>query len=169
MKNFRTLVLDESFFPIGVISWQRAISLTFLNKGKVVEVYEDVKVRSVTKEYEIPKIIRIFKKVKIHQIGLKLNRKNIYKRDNYKCAYCGFTFLTNTLSLDHIDPVCQGGQNTWLNLITSCRTCNNKKAGRTPNQAKMKLLFQAKKPRWSFVMALNVKKHEIEVWKRWIF
>lgn len=169
VKNCRTLVLDESFFPVGVISWQRAISLMFLNKGKVIEVYEDFKVRSTTKEFQVPKIIRIFKKVKIHEIGLKLNRKNIYRRDHYLCAYCNGHFLSNELSLDHITPVCQGGKDTWDNLISSCRPCNNKKAGRTPEQANMKLHFKAKKPRWSFVMALNVKKHEIDIWKKWIF
>lgn len=55
----------------------------------------------------------------------------IYKRDGYACAYCGGD---DQLELDHIQPVSQGGEDTWENLVTSCRTCNASKGARTPGQ-----------------------------------
>ena len=37
-------------------------------------------------------------------------------------------------------PLSQGGVDTWANVVTSCKRCNNHKAGRTPEQAGMELI-----------------------------
>jgi 5-methylcytosine-specific restriction endonuclease McrA len=76
-------------------------------------------------------------------------RKLILKRDNYTCAYCGKTGST----IDHIQPQSRGGQNTWLNLVTACQKCNNVKDDRTPKEAKMKLLFEPREPKFSEIYA----------------
>jgi hypothetical protein len=52
-------------------------------------------------------------------------RKNIFKRDNYKCTYCGV--YAEKLECDHIIPVSKGGSNDMDNLTTACRTCNRQK------------------------------------------
>jgi len=59
-------------------------------------------------------------------IGNKL-RFDIFKRDGYKCVYCGATPPTVVLEVDHIMPVIKGGENTIENLITSCFECNRGK------------------------------------------
>jgi HNH endonuclease len=44
------------------------------------------------------------------------------------------------LSRDHIRPFSQGGRDVWTNVVAACRRCNNLKASRTPEQAKMQLI-----------------------------
>ena len=69
-----------------------------------------------------------------------LNNQALFRRDSNICLYCGETFRAGDLSRDHVTPVIQGGKDTWNNVITACRRCNNHKAGRTPEQAGMELL-----------------------------
>lgn len=67
------------------------------------------------------------------QISKKL-RFEIFKRDNFVCQYCGGKapeVVLKVLRVDHITPVCKGGDNNILNLITSCFDCNSGKGGRT--------------------------------------
>ena len=69
-----------------------------------------------------------------------LNNRTLFKRDANLCLYCGMRFMTRDLTRDHIRPVSQGGRDTWNNVATACRRCNNFKGGRTPEQAAMELI-----------------------------
>jgi hypothetical protein len=69
-----------------------------------------------------------------------LNNLTLFKRDAYLCLYCGGRFPSNQLSRDHVRPISKGGKDTWNNVVTACRRCNNLKAWRTPEQARMQLL-----------------------------
>lgn len=69
-----------------------------------------------------------------------LNNSALFRRDNHFCMYCGNHFGHADLSRDHITPLSQGGLDSWNNVITACKRCNNHKAGRTPEQAGMQLL-----------------------------
>jgi len=69
-----------------------------------------------------------------------LNNETLFRRDNHLCLYCGLRFHAQQLSRDHVRPFFQGGQDTWNNVVTACRRCNNAKAARTPEQAGMQLL-----------------------------
>ena len=69
-----------------------------------------------------------------------LNNPALFKRDSYICLYCGEKFSIRDLSRDHVTPISHQGEDTWTNVVTACRRCNNHKAGRTPEQANMKLL-----------------------------
>jgi 5-methylcytosine-specific restriction endonuclease McrA len=69
-----------------------------------------------------------------------LNNPALFKRDSQLCLYCGETFRARDLSRDHVTPLIQGGKDTWNNVVTACRRCNNHKAGYTPEQAGMQLL-----------------------------
>lgn len=57
------------------------------------------------------------------------------------CAYCGGQFDDRRLTREHIVPTSQGGPDNWLNVVCACRSCNGRKANRTPEQAHMPLLF----------------------------
>ncbi|HEY4538136.1 MAG TPA: HNH endonuclease [Erysipelothrix sp.] len=57
-------------------------------------------------------------------------RFEIFKRDQFKCQYCGACAPDVVLHVDHINPVSKGGDNDLLNLITSCEPCNNGKRAR---------------------------------------
>jgi hypothetical protein len=69
-----------------------------------------------------------------------LNNETLFRRDGHLCLYCGQKFLSSQLSRDHVTPLSRGGQDTWKNVVTACRRCNNLKAWRTPEQAKLQLI-----------------------------
>jgi 5-methylcytosine-specific restriction endonuclease McrA len=69
-----------------------------------------------------------------------LSNKALFRRDQDMCLYCGLQFPACLLSRDHVSPISQGGADTWVNVVTACKRCNNHKAGRTPEQAGMQLL-----------------------------
>ena len=48
---------------------------------------------------------------------MALNRRNIYLRDKYECAFCLTRLRAVDLSLDHVHPRCKGGKSTWENLV----------------------------------------------------
>lgn len=75
-----------------------------------------------------------------------LSNKALFRRDQFLCLYCGEQFPHALLSRDHVNPLSQGGVDTWANVVTSCKRCNNHKAGRTPEQAGMELLAIPFKP-----------------------
>ena len=54
-------------------------------------------------------------------------RFEVFKRDGFKCQYCGASAPDVILEVDHIVPVAEGGENDIMNLITSCRDCNRGK------------------------------------------
>lgn len=58
-------------------------------------------------------------------------RFDVFKRDSFKCQYCGKSAPDVILELDHIKPVAAGGDNNVTNLITSCFDCNRGKADKT--------------------------------------
>lgn len=63
---------------------------------------------------------------------LSISRKKrfeIFKRDGFKCQYCGAYPPDVILEVDHITPVCRGGVNNDNNLVTSCFDCNRGKGG----------------------------------------
>ena len=69
-----------------------------------------------------------------------LNNHALFKRDNHLCLYCGEHFRHSSLSRDHVTPLSVEGEDIWDNVVTACKRCNNYKAGRTPEQARMQLL-----------------------------
>ncbi|MBN1240556.1 MAG: HNH endonuclease [Gammaproteobacteria bacterium] len=69
-----------------------------------------------------------------------LNNRTLFKRDANLCMYCGIVFRTSELTRDHIRPISHGGHDTWTNVVTACKRCNNHKGGRTPEQAGMQLI-----------------------------
>jgi 5-methylcytosine-specific restriction endonuclease McrA len=72
---------------------------------------------------------------------LPLSSKILFRRDRHTCAYCGDVFSEHELTKDHIIPQRMKGKNTWMNLVAACKHCNHKKADRTPQGARMELLY----------------------------
>lgn len=58
----------------------------------------------------------------------KKTRFDVFKRDQFQCAYCGaHPSETVLLEVDHIHPVAEGGTNDIDNLVTACWDCNRGK------------------------------------------
>ncbi|MDP2808891.1 MAG: HNH endonuclease [Rhodocyclaceae bacterium] len=70
-----------------------------------------------------------------------LDNRELFHRDRHVCAYCGEQLPTLRLTRDHVVPVSQGGRDTWMNVVTACRSCNQAKSGRTPDEAGVELLY----------------------------
>ena len=65
--------------------------------------------------------------MKRENIGQKA-RFEIFKRDSFRCVYCGQSPPTVVLQVDHVVPVSGGGGNDEVNLVTSCFDCNSGKS-----------------------------------------
>lgn len=74
----------------------------------------------------------------------KKMRFEVFKRDSFTCQYCGRKAPDVILEIDHIKPVAKGGENTLLNLITSCKECNRGK-GKIPLTEKLTLEKERKR------------------------
>ncbi len=122
--------------------------LLFQGKVDVIEEH-DACVRTVRFTYKLPSVLKLRNFVRTFaQSYIRFSRENIYIRDGHKCQYCGEKFNPKSLTLDHVVPVVQGGEKTWENIVTACVPCNQKKGGRTPHQAAMKLLKKPTTPQW---------------------
>jgi hypothetical protein len=76
-----------------------------------------------------------------HSLQPGLTNGKLFARDRCICAYCGRVFHENDLTREHIVPISAGGGHQWMNLVTACRSCNHRKGARTPEQARMPLLY----------------------------
>ena len=70
-----------------------------------------------------------------------LTKAKLFRRDRHTCAYCGQLFADRDLQCEHIVPASRGGPVSWMNLVTACAGCNGAKADRTPEEARMPLLY----------------------------
>lgn len=130
------LLINASYEPLRILHCKRA--LTMIVKGTAeIELGREHDVRPGLR---MPSVIRLRRYVHVPIRTKVLTRKNIYMRDDYRCQYCSEKFRGEDLSWDHVLPRCQGGRDEWENLVTCCKRCNHRKAGRTPEEAGMPLL-----------------------------
>jgi hypothetical protein len=59
-----------------------------------------------------------------------MNRSEVFARDEYRCVYCGELTKPDELSVDHVQPRMRGGDGSPGNVVSACRGCNTRKAGR---------------------------------------
>lgn len=137
------LVLNQDYQPLTVCSVRKSIMLIFLDKAELLHNEESLQIRTITQTFEYPSVIRLLQYVRIPYKNIVVTRKNILKRDGYRCMYCNGR---EDLTIDHITPRSRGGIDTWENLVACCSSCNVKKGNRTPDEAKMQLLKKPFKP-----------------------
>jgi 5-methylcytosine-specific restriction endonuclease McrA len=129
------LVLNYDYTPLNITSIRRGFVLVDKGKAEIVKSDENPIIAGYN-TYVRPLIIRLLSYIKYNTRNIKVNRTRIYKRDNNECTYCG---SKKNLTIDHIIPKSRGGQNTWMNLVTCCSSCNRLKGDKTPEEANMKL------------------------------
>lgn len=137
------LVLNLNYVPINVSTVRRAIILLSKGKAELLENHRG-EVRTVSAVVDAPSIIRLVYLVKRPFAPRKLSKKEIFLRDQYTCQYCGKK--TQELTLDHVVPRRQKGAHTWENVVAACSRCNLRKAGRTPEEANMRLKTEPRVP-----------------------
>jgi 5-methylcytosine-specific restriction endonuclease McrA len=187
------LLLNRLYMAIRVINARRALTLVYQNIAEVVSVEDgqflsydfndwvevsEAKssfepeehdwIRTVRFQIAVPKIIRLLDFDRVPKASVKLNRRNLYARDHNRCQYCGKRFPTSELSLDHVIPRSQGGDNSWGNIVCACLRCNVRKGGRTPMQAGMKLIAKPRRPRRSPILTIKLSDSKYASWKQFL-
>lgn len=168
----RTLLLNATYEPLQIVSWQRAVRMLFQEKVEVVENYQR-DIRSVTVCFPAPAVVRLrhFVKVKQHHRRAKFSRSNLFARDKHSCQYCGQQLPVSELTYDHVLPVSKGGQTDWTNVVTACGVCNRSKGNRTPEEAGLILLKKPSAPvGFPARVRLSVSRMKApDSWKSYIF
>ena len=167
----QTLLLNATYEPLKIVHWQKAITLMCQGKVEVVAEY-DREVRSVSISFKLPSVIRLLRFIRIKRRFdyVPFSRANIYARDNHECQYCGDEFPTSDLTFDHVLPVAQGGRKDWENIVTSCVSCNRRKGGRTPAEARMRLLRHQRRPDSAPAIRITVGLRDApESWRDYLY
>ncbi len=137
------LVLNQNYEPLNVCNSRRALSLVEVGKAEILEEGEG-HIASPTRAFPRPSVIRLVYLIRRPRPQMRLSRREIFLRDRYTCQYCGKT--SHDLTLDHVMPRHRGGEHTWENLVSACKACNHRKAGRTPKEAHMQLAREPYRP-----------------------
>ncbi|MEO1235228.1 MAG: HNH endonuclease [Planctomycetota bacterium] len=195
--NSHVLVLNKLWMAIRVVDARKAFSMLVRDMAEVIRVddgsytghafadwaelsearaafeaeahdaaYEYI--RTVRMQLAVPKIIRLLGYDRLPRQDVKLNRRNIFARDHNRCQYCGRSFATSELSLDHVTPRSQGGGTSWENLVCCCVGCNSKKGGRTPAQARMPLVRPPVKPSRNPAISVRVGHDKYASWRTFL-
>ncbi|MDQ8194277.1 HNH endonuclease [Coraliomargarita sp. SDUM461004] len=176
--KFRVLVLNRLWQPVNIVGVERAFSLLLQDHAQVIYTGDanfrmmnsaawlqfseesipagnEAYIQTVRLRIRVPKVLllRSYDQLPVQEI--QFNRDNLFERDDYRCQYCGNHFDAGHLNMDHVIPRDRGGRTSWENIVTSCISCNSRKANRLPHQANMRLLRKPERPRWRpFVSSL---------------
>jgi 5-methylcytosine-specific restriction endonuclease McrA len=129
---------------------------------------EDDWIRAVNFDIEAPRVIRLLTFDRLPKQKLHLNRRNVLARDGHICQYCGRHFPTLQLSIDHVFPQSRGGETTWENVVCACLPCNVRKGGRTPSEAKMKLIHMPVRPKRNPMLVMKLNNPKYKSWLTWL-
>ena len=160
------LKLDVSGQPVGWIHWQTAVTL-YARQRICWEAGEErfaiaggVCARTGERSrFEIGSILAVADRSRRYAAGAPLlTNRTLFQRDQNLCLYCGHEFSVAALTRDHIIPASRGGDTTWENCVTACRSCNQRKDARTPEEARMKLLAVPYTPNLAEYLILQNRK-----------
>ncbi len=132
------LVLNADYTPINITDLKRAFNLIYKGKAEIIKHNIISPIITELKNFKRPTIIRLLRYISIPFRKVNLNRQNIFRRDKFKCGYCGEKNKSK-LTIDHIIPKSKGGKNTWQNLVTCCKSCNIKKDNNSLEEVEMTL------------------------------
>lgn len=187
------LVLNRFYLAVHVINVRRAFALVYRDLAEVLDIEdgqyanydfatwlelselravtkqpEDDWVRSVSFEIQVPRVIRLLRYDRVPKHTLRFNRRNLFARDGHQCQYCGDSFPNHQLSMDHVLPRSRGGETSWENVVCCCVRCNTRKGGRTPQEARMKLLKKPKRPSQSPLLVHKLQNPKYHTWRAFL-
>jgi 5-methylcytosine-specific restriction endonuclease McrA len=180
----RALVLNQSWAAITTTSVRHALVLAYRKVARIIcpdtyEAYELSDWAELSATRDGPAIHTPFLRIRVPEIivltryngfprrGVAFSRRNIYRRDNYTCQYCGAKPGSELLSIDHIVPRSRGGKSSWDNCVLACLSCNKRKANRTLEQSGLHLLRPPFTPTWSGALEVALGRRK-ESWEKFI-
>ncbi|NNE43274.1 MAG: HNH endonuclease [Gemmatimonadetes bacterium] len=160
------LVLNRHWVPVHLTTARHALMLLYQSVARAVhptdltlhrfQTWSDLRmpdeanyVHTVNSQIPLPEIVVLEHYGKVPRRSVAFNRKNLFVRDQNRCQYCRRRLETRELTIDHVVPRAQGGTSTWENCVLACVPCNRRKAHRTPAEARMFLLREPVRPRWT--------------------
>jgi 5-methylcytosine-specific restriction endonuclease McrA len=154
------LLLNATYEPMRVIPVRRAVGLLMREVAEGVEGVA-ARLRTPSTVFVVPSVLRLRYYVYVPQRGAVWSRRGVLGRDGHTCVYCGAgvgerrhgRVLTRAdFTVDHLIPRSRGGGNTWGNTACACRWCNGRKGNRMPHEAGMRLRWEPKTPRVSYLV-----------------
>ena len=151
MKTAMILKLDKAGNPIRWLNHEQAIRL-YINDRVIAPLGDENFVfrgginalSHQQTRIEVNSILLTRSAVRVNrqQPGYvpNLSNRELFRRDQHTCLYCGGQFLEKDLTRDHVVPRSRGGKNAWANVVTACKRCNNHKGDRLPEEIGMPLL-----------------------------
>jgi 5-methylcytosine-specific restriction endonuclease McrA len=182
----RTLVLNRSWTAISTTSVRSALGLVYRDVARAVctetftphdfDSWAALSVRKAAAGEYVQTVslrIRVPEVVVLRHYGgfprrtVAFSRRNLYRRDNFTCQYCGSQPGTELLSIDHVVPRSRGGRSTWENCVLSCIDCNKRKANRTLEEAGLRPSRRPHRPEGgpAFEISLGTRRAS---WERFV-
>jgi len=151
-------IVKYSLADTGTYSWE--------DWAKLIPADGDAALKTPVNQYMIPEIIVLSGYNGFPKPKQNFSRRAIYKLYNKQCQYCAKYFGTEELTIEHVVPRSRGGKTRWENCVLACVGCNSKKANRTPQEAKMKLICgEPKKPSMKL---FDIGEIKCESWKAFL-
>ncbi len=180
----RTLVLNRSWIPVHVATVRDALRLMFRDVARAVvpSTYEvldfdswatlraesdEPSIRTVSLNLRVPEVIQLWLYDGRPEREAVFSRRNLFRRDNHTCQYCGTRPGSDALTIDHVLPRSRGGRSTWENCVLACIDCNKRKRDRLPAEARIRLRTTPKKPKWHPVLSIPIAERS-ESWERFV-
>jgi 5-methylcytosine-specific restriction endonuclease McrA len=189
----RVLVLNRFYSAIRIIPARHAFTLLCRRAAEIISIDDGVwanydlktwtDVADLQREYDphgyrwirtpsleiaVPTIVRLLTYDRVPDREIRLNRRNLFARDESRCQYCGKRFPLKDLSIDHVVPRVQGGTHSWTNLVCACISCNTRKGGRTPWEAGLKLITPPRKPKRNPTVKVSIGKRRYRDWSAFL-
>ncbi len=187
------LVLNRLYLAVHVVSVRRALCLLVRDLAEVIHLEEgrfanydfqswreiselrgscrhphEDWIRAVNFDLQVPRVIRLLAFDRLPKRELHLSRRNVLARDGNRCQYCARHLPVHQLSIDHVIPRSRGGITSWENVVCACLACNIRKGGRTPHEARMKLVRRPGKPKRNPLLAMKLENPKYESWRNWL-
>jgi 5-methylcytosine-specific restriction endonuclease McrA len=159
------LVLNRHLLPVQVTTVKRAVVLLYGGVALALDdggesydfgLWRDLPVRNdddaiplVGGELRVPRVVHLLRYDRTPRVTVRLTRRNLMFRDAHQCQYCGKRPPLRDLNIDHVVPRSRGGDDSWENLVTACRSCNLRKGWKTPEEANMRLASRPFRPKWT--------------------
>ena len=189
LRNRKLLVINRDYVPISTTTLKRAVkkvwnelAVFLLPPGDDTPIWqemtwadwrtlepregEDVLKAAAKRVFRIPEIIKVNEYSGVPNRRVKLSRRALFRRDSFRCQYCGEKPGIEELTLDHVLPKAQGGKTTWENMVVACVECNQRrKDNKTPAQAGMKLLREPYMPQYDVLQGRMIR---VDSWQHFL-
>lgn len=97
-------------------------------EGTLYQIYLPAEIELCTQrmnEVIIEELPKVDPRKEADYYNVKENRLKIFERDKYLCYKCNKQLTCFSATLDHLQPVSEGGDNSYNNLATACLHCNS--------------------------------------------